>query len=35
VLRAALAVPLLWLELLVAGVGGVVGVGTYLLGRRY
>jgi GT2 family glycosyltransferase len=33
--RAALAVPLLWLELLVAGVGGIVGVATYALGKRY
>jgi GT2 family glycosyltransferase len=33
--RAAAVVPLLWLELFVAGVGGVVGVITYALGRRY
>jgi GT2 family glycosyltransferase len=33
--RALRAVPLLWLELLVAGIGGGVGVLTYLLGRRY
>ena len=34
-LRALGAVPLLWLELLVAGVGGGVGVVTYFLGKRY
>ena len=33
--RAVMAVPLLWLELLVAGVGGGVGVLTYALGKRY
>ena len=29
------AVPLLWLELLVAGLGAAVGVAGYVLGRRY
>jgi GT2 family glycosyltransferase len=28
-------IPLLWLELLVVGVGTGIGMGTYLLGRRY
>jgi GT2 family glycosyltransferase len=33
--RAVGAVPLLWTELLVAGVGAVVGVLSYPFGRRY
>jgi GT2 family glycosyltransferase len=33
--RAIGAIPLLWTELMVAGVGAIVGVGTYLAGRRY
>lgn len=33
--RALAAVPLLWLELLVAGLGGAVGVLTYPFGKRY
>ena len=33
--RAVMAVPLLWLELVVAGVGGGVGIVTYALGKRY
>lgn len=33
--KAAAAVPLLWLELLVAGVGGAVGVVSYPFGVRY
>jgi len=33
--RAVAAVPLLWLELLVAGIGGVVGLLSYPFGARY
>jgi GT2 family glycosyltransferase len=33
--RAVAAVPVLWVELLVAGAGGAIGAVTYLLGRRY
>jgi glycosyltransferase involved in cell wall biosynthesis len=33
--RAVAAAPLLWLELLVAGIGGAVGVVSYVFGRRY
>jgi GT2 family glycosyltransferase len=33
--RAAGAIPLLWLELLVVGAGTAVGMATYPLGRRY
>jgi GT2 family glycosyltransferase len=33
--RALGAIPVLWMELCVVGAGMGVGVGTYLLGRRY
>ena len=33
--RMLAAIPVLWLELLVAGAGWVVGVASYVLGRRY
>ncbi len=33
--RALAAIPLLWLELLVAGVGGLLGVLSYPFGKRY
>jgi hypothetical protein len=33
--RALGTIPLLWLELLVVGVGTGIGMGTYVLGRRY
>lgn len=33
--RAVAAIPVLWLELVVAGVGAGVGIVTYVLGSRY
>jgi hypothetical protein len=34
-LRALAVIPLLWLELVVVGVGSGVGMLSYALGRRY
>jgi hypothetical protein len=33
--KALAAIPLLWLELLVAGVGGSFGILSFLFGSRY